>query len=302
MKKIVFTCVILFIIAYSFFFPETTVRAANNGIQMWFHQILPALLPFTIISSILVKSDFLKSFKGNANLIACLLTMSCGFVFGFPVGAKLSADFYKQKLLSKKQATVLAIGTNNFSPMYVCGFALSLLFTSNEYNTVTYILLYLVPLIFVSIYLVFLNIKKTSTSITPFYLDMHIMDSSIISGFESLIKICGYIVLFSIATEILMTTITEILIQPPFSLTLLLGNLEITNGIHLLSEFEITESLKYIVAIQLLSFGGLSGIAQTGSILSEAGLSMHKYIIGKAALSLLLTLLSVIYVFFIRSL
>jgi len=302
MKKIVFTCVILFIIAYSFFFPEITVYAARNGIQMWFHQILPALLPFTILSAIIVKSNYLKSFKGNANLIACILTMACGFIFGFPVGAKLSADFYKQKLLSKKQATILAIGTNNFSPMYVCGFALPLLFTSNEYNTVTYILLYLVPLVFVSIYLIFLDIKNTSTSITPFHLDMHIMDSSIISGFEALIKICGYIVLFSIATEILMTTIAEILIQPPFPITLLLGNLEITNGINLLSKIEIANELKYIAAVQLLSFGGLSGIAQTASILSEAKLSMHKYIIGKAALSLLLTLLSVIYVFFIRSL
>lgn len=322
MKKIVFTCVILFIITYSFFFPEITVYAARNGIQMWFHQILPALLPFTILSAILIKCNFLKSLKGNANLIACLLTMSCGFVFGFPVGAKLSGDFYKQKLLTKKQATLLAIGTNNFSPMYVCGFALSLLFSSKEYTTATYVLLYLVPLVLVSIYLIRLDIKHTKTSISSkqnselnksesncnlrttaqFHLDMHIMDSSIISGFEALIKICGYIVLFSIVTEILTTTITEFITQPPFSLMLILGNLEITNGINLLSEFETSNHLKYIASIQLLSFGGLSGIAQTGSILSEAGLSMHKYIIGKAALSLLLTLLSVIYVFFIRSL
>ena len=72
----------------------------------------------------MLKSNFLKSFRGNANLIACLLTLSCGFVFGFPIGAKLSSDFYKQKLLSKKQATILSIATNNFSPMYVCGFAI----------------------------------------------------------------------------------------------------------------------------------------------------------------------------------
>lgn len=322
MKKTVFTCIILFIIAYSFFFPEITVYAARNGVQMWFHQILPALLPFTILSTILVKSDFLKSFKGNANLIACLLTLSCGFVFGFPVGAKLSADFYKQKLLSKKQATVLAIGTNNFSPMYVCGFALSLLFASKEYNTATYILLYLVPLVFVSIYMIFQDVKNTSTlfpskrkselhksepecvlkTSAQFQLDMSIMDSGIISGFETLIKICGYIVLFSITTEILASTIAEFKTQPPLPLTLLLGNLEITNGINLLSDVEIDNKFKYIATIQLLSFGGLSGIAQTASILSEAGLSMHKYIIGKASLSLLLTLLSVIYVFFIRSL
>lgn len=310
MKKILFSCFIICLIAYSFFFPEVTINAARNGIQIWFAQILPALLPFTILSAVLVKSDFLRSFKGNANLIAILLTLSCGFVFGFPIGAKLSADFYKQNLLSKKQATALAIATNNFSPMYVCGFALPLLFASTKYNSTTYLFLYLLPLIVVTMYLLLnckfcqSNICQTSTpnksASSNFRMNMSIMDSSIISGFESLIKICGYIVLFSIVTEILTNTLNFFSIHPPFVFTLLLGNLEITNGINLLSASNINTNIKYVSAIQLLSFGGLSGIAQTGSILSVAGLSIPIYIIGKAVLSLLLTLLSVIYVFFIR--
>lgn len=303
MKKLLFICVILCLIAYSFFYPELIVNAARNGVQIWFSQILPALLPFTILSSVLVKSNFLKSFRGNANLIACLLTLSCGFVFGFPIGAKLSSDFYKQKLLSKKQATILSIATNNFSPMYVCGFAMPLLFASKDYTLATYVLLYLVPLVLVSVYLLFAMSKEHSfnNSInSTFRMDMQVIDFGIISGFEALIKICGYIVLFSIVTELSMHAISNIVTQPPLLANLLIGNLEITNGIKGLSTCDITFQIKYIIAIQLLSFGGLSGIAQAGSILSDAGLSMHKYIIGKALLSLLLTLLSVIYVFFIR--
>lgn len=301
MKKLLFICVVLSFIAYSFFFPELTVNAAKNGIQIWFSQILPALLPFTILSSVLVKSNFLKSFRGNANLIACLLTLSCGFIFGFPVGAKLSSDFYKQNLLSKKQATILSIATNNFSPMYVCGFAIPLLFGSKEYNQACYVLLYLVPLVLVSIYLLFDMSKEQSpnnATYASFRMDMQVMDFGIINGFEALIKICGYIVLFSIVTELSIHTISNIVTHPPLVANLLLGNLEITNGIKRLSTCNINMQMKYISAIQLLSLGGLSGIAQTGSILSDAGLSMHKYIIGKALLSLLLTLLSVIYVFF----
>lgn len=306
MKKFLFFCVILYLIIYSFFFPEITINAAKNGIQIWFQQILPALLPFTILSSVLIKSDLLRSFKGNANLISILLTLSCGFIFGFPVGAKLSADFYKQRLLTKKQATVLAIATNNFSPMYVCGFALPLLFASQNLNSITYLLLYLLPLIITTIYLLIdtyfhhdIN-AHTDGSTSHFMLDMQVMDSSIINGFESMIKICGYIVIFSIATAIVTNTITYFIMKPPYILTLLLGNMEITNGINLLSSLEMNSNIKYLSAIQLLSFGGLSGIVQTGSILSDARLSLHKYIIGKATLSLLLTLLSVIYVFFIR--
>lgn len=297
---------VLSLIAYSFFYPEITVNATRKGIEIWFHQILPALLPFTILSAILVKSDFLRSFKGNANLIACLLTMSCGFIFGFPIGAKLSSDFYKQKLLSEKQATVLSISTNNFSPMYVCGFALPLLFSSSTYTFATYVILYLVPLMLATVFLLCsiskANSKNDTTDTVAFQLNMQVIDLGIISGFESLIKICGYIVLFSIFTEIVTTTITSFSIEPLLPLSVIIGNLEITNGIQHFSTIEIAECIKYIFTIQLLSFGGLSGIAQTGSILSNAGLSTYKYIIGKALLSLLLTLLSVIYVFFIHHL
>lgn len=330
MKKILFTCLFLVLITYSFLFPELTVNAAKNGIQIWFNQILPALLPFTILSTILIKSNFLKSFKGNENMIAIGLTMCCGFVFGFPIGAKLSADFYKQNLLTEKQATLLAIATNNFSPMYVCGFALPLIFSSTDYNTITYILLYLFPLFLVTCILIacFFRIPQGNQSVdsfhtsvssteklyansslensprkellslgknpaSPFHLNMQVMDAGIMSGFESLIKICGYIVLFSIITQIL----TNLWQNPPAFWSFLLGNMEITNGIQLLSQWHISEKLKYILIVQFLSLGGLSGMAQTGSILANSGLSTYKYIIGKVILSLLLTLLSVMYVF-----
>ncbi len=302
MKKILFTCVFVILIIYSCFFPEITVKASRNGILIWFNQILPALLPFTVLSAVLLNSKFLDSFSGNANLLAIIITMICGFVFGFPIGAKLSADFYQNKLLTEKQAMLLSIATNNFSPMYVCGFALPLLFNSATYNIITYLLIYFLPLLLVSIVLIFNNKAKTTQQNTDdhkkttsrFHLNMQVMDAGIISGFQSLIKICGYIVLFSIIAQIA----SQLWNNPPFFWTWILENLEITNGIQLLSQSHANEPTTYILAIQLLSFGGLSGLAQTASIFSETGLSIYKYIIGKVLLSLLLTLLSVIYVSF----
>lgn len=317
MKKILFTCVFVCLILYSCFFPETVVEASKNGILIWFEQILPALLPFTILSSVLLRSHFLDSLKGNANLVAILITMVCGFVFGFPIGAKLSSDFYKNNMLTEKQATLLAITTNNFSPMYVCGFALPLLFASNEYNVITYLFLYFLPLFIAAFFLILtynqeINtlhqsnthshmqsknqntqiIEKDASNSPHFQLNMQIMDESILNGFIALIKICGYIVFFSILTQILMNLMTN----PPVLWQFFLNNMEITNGITALSKSAFSDGITYILAIQLLSFGGMSGLAQTASLLEDANLSMHKYIIGKVILSLFLTLLSVIYV------
>ncbi len=312
MKKILFTFVFVCLILYSCFFPKVVIEASKNGILIWFQQILPALLPFTILSSILLKSRILDSLKGNANLVAILITMICGFVFGFPIGAKLSSDFYNNHMLSEKQATLLAITANNFSPMYVCGFALPLLFGTNQYNTITYLLLYFLPLFIAAFFLILtyhnesdiINCQKntkqtlqntnlTTESTSQFQLNMQTLDDGIVSGFLSLIKICGYIVFFSILAQILSSLWTN----PPVIWQFFLNNLEITNGITLLSQSRFSCDTTYILAIQILSFGGLSGLAQTASLLETAKLSTHKYIIGKVILSLLLTLLSVIYVY-----
>lgn len=281
---------------FSLIYPAQIIEASKSGLLIWFEQILPALLPFTIISTLLLKTNLLNSFSNSGNPLAIGITMCGGFAFGFPIGAKLSSDFYKANLLSEKQALVLATGTNNFSPMYVCGFVLPTLFSDDKYLLSTYLLIYLLPLLFVTLFLI-LTYKKERISSekkekSDFKLNMSMIDNSIIYGFQTLIKLCGYIVLFSIFTQILMILFSN----PILPLTIILENLEITNGIRFLKNNCLSETTTYIIAIQLLSFGGLSGIAQTSSIFADSKLSIHKYIIGKVTLSLLLTLLTVIYV------
>lgn len=305
MKKILFSFCFLFLIIYSCIYPEITLEASKNGLYLWFNQILPALLPFTILSSILIQSKFLDSFSGNANIIAILITMICGFIFGFPIGAKLASDFYKNGHLSEKQAHLLAITTNNFSPMYVCGFVLPKLFTTEELNQnhlvlTSYLLVYFVPLT-ISFILLLFGAKSTpnlhisgqkNSSASEFEISIQLIDSGIINGFTSLIKICGYIVFFSILSNILLSFVSI----NNIGIAWLIENIEISNGISLLSECQMQTNHKYIIAVQLLSFGGLSGLAQSASLLTPNGLSVYKYTIGKVLLSLLISVIAAIYV------
>lgn len=289
MKKIFFSFIITFIILCSFLFPQEAVAASKQGIVTWFEQILPALLPFTILSGILLRSKFMESFGTSSNLLTIILTLICGFIFGFPIGAKLASDFYSHSLLSKRQAIILCATANNFSMMYVFGFVLPTLFPDKTVDSISYIILYLLPLIISIVTLLIWgrkdmgNIQKNTAS--RFQLDMQIVDAGIISGFESLIKICGYIVIFSLTSRMLF------LLWQNTSLPALLfmGNLEITNGITLLSQAELpSEELRYLITIQFLSFGGVSGIAQTASIMKPSGLPAKDYVIGKILLTFLL--------------
>ena len=296
MKKIIIACIFIFIILFSLFYPTTSITASKNAMLIWSEQILPTLLPFSILSSVLLQSNLFGSSSKNKHLLPVVIVMLCGFTFGFPIGSKLASDFYKKEMLTKKQAHILAITANNFSPMYVCGFVLPFLFPNEDVKMTTYLILYFVPLLLCTFLLLFTFHKSNDLShkntASRFQLDMQIIDAGIVSSFETLIKLCGYIVMFS-----LLSAILQMLFQEPHIATrLLIGNMEITNGIALFSKYNIDIRLKYICTIQLLSLGGLSGFAQTASILQSSGLSIKTYICGKCLLSTISVLLSVYFI------
>jgi len=65
MKKKMFILIILLSLFYILRFPELTVHAAGNGLILWFEQVLPSLLPFVILSNIIISSDILPSLVGK---------------------------------------------------------------------------------------------------------------------------------------------------------------------------------------------------------------------------------------------
>ncbi len=46
-------CVLLFFTAM-LIFPKETFQGASSGVLLWFHTVLPTLLPFLIISNLLI--------------------------------------------------------------------------------------------------------------------------------------------------------------------------------------------------------------------------------------------------------
>ena len=115
-----------------------------------------------------------------------------------------------------------------------------------------------------------------------------IIDAAIMNGFETLVRIGGYIMLFSI-----LISLAEKLPLPKPVLILLENVLEITNGINCLTNTDWSIQTKYILAMTATAFGGLSGIAQTSSMVKGTSLSMKKYCLVKLFLTLCTFLLAV---------
>lgn len=290
MKKILFAFIILIMIFYFILDPVTALEASRRGLSLWFEQILPTLLPFSILSYVVLSSNLLSGSgkRGHhAFPIGSLewYVIVCGFLFGFPIGSKLSADLYREGQISRKNATILCCFTNNLGPAFITTAMGEMLELSFDYRF--YLLLYGVPFVIGILTLIIygekLPVKKNTAS--RFHLNMQIVDAGILNGFETLIKICGYIMMFSILSELIKT----IPFGNPSLKLILIGCTEITNGIAELSTFSCGTSTKYLLAIFFFTFNGISGLFQTSSVLSNTDLSIKHYLTAKLILVLLIT-------------
>ena len=99
-------------------------------------------------------------------------------------------------------------------------------------------------------------------------------------GFETLTRLGGYIMLFSMIASLLQK------LPVPRVVTLILtGMVEITNGIAMLPDSGLPQSVQYVLAVVYTAFGGLSGIAQTSSMIRDTPLSIKRYCIAKLLLA-----------------
>ena len=123
-----------------------------------------------------------------------------------------------------------------------------------------------------------------------------ILDKSILNGFEVITKIGGYIILFSILAQIINEAVSGLGLFK----AIVIGILEVTTGIDQICKLPIDNNIKIVLVSVLTSFGGLSGLAQTKSVLGKSRLSIKSYVAVKLLGAFVAMLLSLLYVFYIK--
>lgn len=282
-----YAILILSLILYYLWFPAEAFVASQSGLQLWFGQILPTLLPFTIISAIMIGSNLFYTMDYRLESLHIQLPVSIteafiiffGFLFGFPIGSKLTADHLEHGMLSLEKAQILCTFTNNLSPVFIMNYVLQQELHGKYQVLPVLLLLYVPPFVIGMVQLLHIPSGKCTHKKTAsrFQINMQIVDAGIISGFHTLIKLCGYIVMFSIIGNM----ISHIPWQNVQLQCLFISNLEVTNGIHLISQYQESDLFQFLCMIITLSIGGVSGIAQTGSMISNTDLSILKYVLLK---------------------
>lgn len=283
-------------------FPKQALFYALTGLQLWFNKMIPTLLPFMILSGMMIYLNLNTAFMRFFSFFLypvfrlseqCLYVIFIGFLCGFPMGAKTCAQLYTLKRITKEEAEYLLSFCNNIGPIYFVSFVLT---TFSIQNKIPFLIgMYGLPIIY-GIFLRYTFYKKklswknkvptTQTSVeTPSLFEA--IDVSIMGSLRQIAVLGGYMVLFNI-----LNLLPFLLgLKSPLLTGFLNCMLEITSGIIRISSGRETTPLLLFCVFTSLIFGGLSCMAQTLSILRTTDLSSKKYLFHK----LILWGLSMIY-------
>ena len=97
-------------------YPALSLRYALAGLNLWFVKMIPTLLPFMILSGILIHMNLTEGFVRLLHPVLHFFygttpngsyTLIMGFLCGFPMGARIAGELCRTGRLSTKEGGFL---------------------------------------------------------------------------------------------------------------------------------------------------------------------------------------------------
>lgn len=289
MKKSMIRVIPIVVLLLLLWNPVLSSRGARNGLVLWADVVLPALMPFMVCSSIIVSLDAIhiltRPFKPLWHSVFKLsdagsYVLMSGLLCGYPLGAKNCSEFMDDGRITAKEGKYLLAICNHPSPMFLLGYTVQKLppgIPLWRFLAAVYLPVFVISWMARSMY----GIQKPSFGESGNHENRQSFDESLMSAFDVMTKIGGYIMLFSILVEF----VKELSIDPVIK-AMFLGLIEMTTGIHAIST-QMKGIVCAVLIIMSVTFGGISGIFQTKSVIKNAGLSIRHYIFWKLVHSFL---------------
>lgn len=269
-------------------FPETALLSAQKGIAIWANNILPALLPFFICA------NFMNGIGITRYLNPGCFAFSMSVLSGYPMGAKVIGDMGRNGYVPSVECHRLISFCSTSGPAFIVGAVGAAMIGNNLCGSIIAIShfvgavlngIFFTVLInlFSKEYREYKNTKKKRIGRGEFndnYLEA--FTNSIITSFKSLGIILAYIVMFMMITDILQMTGVLDVIRSPYYLSLVKGILEMTVGCSAVSSNMAVPLAKKVIGCSILiSFGGLSIIGQSMSMLGGTKIKLSYLIFTK---------------------
>ena len=306
MKQLLSGLPVLVLFLAMLFSPKAVFEGAESGLLLWFQVVFPTLFPFMLVSGLMLSGGGLVVISRIfGRLFSTLFATSpngsfaviAGFLCGYPMGAKVSADLVRSGRISRDEGAYLLSFCNNTSPIFIMNFIVWKTFDREELMIPTLLILISVPaflsLLFRRFYL---NGRKKFPDLSEGkrdnakLLNFEMLDSCLADSFESIVKVGLYIIFFSI----LIALPGKLSADHPL-LAGILPALEMTNGILMIYNAIPDLSVSYPLILGLTSFGGFCSAAQTQCMLKDTSLPLLPYIIQKLTAAAAASLLGIVY-------
>lgn len=269
---------------------KTAILGVNEGLQLCLQTVIPALFPFFILST-MINSRLLGRSIDLMGPVCRLCKIPngaeslflLGILAGYPVGAQLITQAYKQGSITKATAKRLLGFCNNAGPAFMFG----MFAPCFENPAVPWVLWGIQIGSALCVGWILSTESDVSGKLIP--LPYTTLPQALQSAIKNIATVCGWIIVFRVLLVFCQRWFMWIF---PTDLQILFsGLLELSNGCIQLRELSIP-GLQFVLAAFLLSFGGLCVVMQTYSATDSLGLGY--YFPGKilqAILSVVMSLL-----------
>ena len=289
------------VIAMLVSFPERYLASSLDGLKIFALNVLPALLPFLFFSQLLTLLGAGR-YIGRALSKPCKLLYNTsgvgGYIFalsilsGYPVGAKLLSECYKNGSITRSDACSIMSYTSTSGPMFVLGTVGTIMLRNKMGGIIILVCHYLSAILNGLLYR-----GKGGTSKAVITHTKNPLFESTKSAVNSVATCGAYIAIFYMVAVMLQDIGVIAWISKLFHPLLgslsdgfVFGLVEITGGCIKLSQVNSVLTLPTICAI--VTFGGLSVTLQSVTFLSECNISWKRYIVCKLTQSVIAYLLT----------
>lgn len=317
-NNIIFALLVVLLIILFILNPSINLEACLNGLVVWATSVAPALFPFLIFTKILSELNFIeniskylspitKKLYNTPGISAYIYTMSV--LSGYPVGAKLTADFYEKGLLTEGQAVRITTFTSTSGPLFIIGTVGIGMFNNKNIGLIILICHFVGALLNGLIYRKYKYEKVFISSSIDFSVkqNKNMLEEIMISSIKSILIVGGYVAIFFVIITILnnynllfpikyLFNFLFNIANVPTSITnpLINGIIEVTKGCLDLSKTNVSNTIKTIIATFLISFGGFSIHLQALTFIKRFNIKINFYLFQKLTHALISSLLAVI--------
>ena len=266
-------CVIMVI------FPDITMTSARKGISMWMTDVLPALLPFFICANFLQNIGIMRYLKSG------VFPFVMSVLSGYPMGAKIIGDLRRRGEISLSEAKRLVSFCSTSGPAFMMGAVGVGMLGSAVGGAVIAAAHYIGAAVNGILYSRVLGRGEKDHEKREVIAVSGVQESfteAIISSFKSLGIILAYIVIFTFVTDMIHMCGGLSFTDSQEIRALIKGFFEMTVGCGAVAECtDAGIGVKCVLCSAIMSWGGLSVIGQSASMLSGSGVSMGYILLSK---------------------